>query len=107
DRGGAGAGVLAGAGGGLPARMRAWAAARLLLLAPCTDDLQKLPADLRAVLTPELEAEWVVSADGSLVTLGTLVALRTGQKLPAGSQPENPTLPADRKRADAPTLTAP
>src|SRR5262249_47363978 len=44
--------LLAVARGGLPARMRAWAAARLLLLAPCTDDLQKLPADLRPVPPP-------------------------------------------------------
>src|SRR5262249_39245781 len=57
----------------LPPRMRAWAAARLLLISPAD-----LPSDVRGVLRPELLGEWVISPDGAILTLETLVARHTG-----------------------------
>lgn len=63
-----------------PIPLRAWAAARLLLLTPRTDDEGKLPADVRAALAPELRNEWLIPPDGIPVTLGTLLLRHTGRE---------------------------
>ncbi|MDB5309808.1 MAG: outer rane biosis protein BamB, partial [Gemmataceae bacterium] len=96
--------LLGVARGDLPAAWRAWAAARLLLLAPPTDDTVKLPRDVRDVLIPELLGEWLVTADGELVSLATLADRHAGRMAPPGGLPAPPTLTADRKPPDAPGL---
>lgn len=89
-----------------PTELRAWAAARLLLLAGKTDAEEKLPADLRAALTPELRAEWVLPPNGIPATLDTLVAQHVGRKPPATSvsppaaSDERPTAPRLSDDAD-------
>jgi outer membrane protein assembly factor BamB len=78
------------AAGDLPPRFRAWAAARLLLLTPPTDDPAKLPADVQSVLTPELRGEWVTPPAGGPVTLEELIDRRTGRKPPASRPSHEP-----------------
>ena len=87
-----------------PRAWRAWAAARLLLLTPPTDDVRKLPPEVRDALAPELLGEWLLTAEGELLSLGSLVDRRSGKPLPARGSPTAPTLPADRKPLDAPSL---
>jgi outer membrane protein assembly factor BamB len=72
--------LLAAASGDFPQALRAWAAARLLLLAPRVDDETKLPADLRAVLSAELRAQWVLPPDGIPSTLGMLLDRHLGKQ---------------------------
>jgi outer membrane protein assembly factor BamB len=89
--------------GDLPAGWRAWAAARLLLLTPRVDDFAKLPPDAQAALQPALLGEWVTTAGGELVTLGTLLARHTGSEPLARRLPSS--LPAgDHDPDDTPRL---
>lgn len=79
--------------GNFPPRLRAWAAARLLLLAP---------ADVRSAITPELLPEWVLPPDGVPATLESLLAQDDGRPTAAGAFPDPPT--AGFKPEDAPQL---
>jgi outer membrane protein assembly factor BamB len=74
---GAGEALLAATRPEFPAPLRAWAAARLLLLSPVVDGEANLSATVRAALPPELRGEWVFTPDGGLATLGALVARHT------------------------------
>ncbi len=80
----------------LPSAMRAWAAARWLLLEP------NVPTSLATVLTPELEAEWVTLPDGSIQSLGQLVDAKSGRVRVALSTPGQPSNPW---RGETPTLS--
>jgi outer membrane protein assembly factor BamB len=94
--------LLRAARGEFPPRLRAWAAARLLLLVPPVDDPSKLPADVRAAIDPALLSEWVLPPDGVPVTLESLLARHTGQPHTAGPPPVS--TPVDHKPEDAPGL---
>ena len=77
----------------LPKSLRAWAAARLLLL------------DRKAIEVPvELRGEWLLTAEGELVSLGSLADRIAGRATPMRGVPASPSLPADRKPLDAPSL---
>jgi outer membrane protein assembly factor BamB len=89
-----------------PNTLRAWAAARLLLLASRTDDEAKLPADVRAAIAPELRGEWLVPPDGVPVTLDALLTRHTGRAFPPTFRPRSPAPESDRKPGDGPTLAA-
>ena len=97
------AALAAAAGENFPGSCRAWAAARLLLLAPPVADPAALPADVRAALAPGLRAEWLLTADGELLTLGELADRRTGRPPPPRGFP-SAAPPTDRKPDDAPAL---
>jgi outer membrane protein assembly factor BamB len=66
-----------------PASWRAWAAARLLLLSPPIDGIEKLPHDVREVLNPAIAREWLLTADGQFLSLEALIDQRTGRAAPA------------------------
>ena len=87
------------AGGDLPARFRAWAAARLLILGPAVDGGAKLPPDVRELMRPELRGEWLVTAKGELLTLDALIARHTGRAATPNHPPPFVTLPARPSRA--------
>jgi outer membrane protein assembly factor BamB len=98
--------LLAGANGRLPRPLRAWIAARLLLLVPKVDSEAKLAADLRAVLTPELCAEWVIPPDGVPATVGTLLDRHLGREpRVVEAPPQSPLAVGMRKPRSAPTLS--
>jgi outer membrane protein assembly factor BamB len=97
--------LAAAARGNLPRPLRAWAAARLLLLTPKVDSEAKLPADLRAVLTPELRAEWVLPPDGIPATVGTLLDRHLGREVPLADGPKSPLAGGAWKPGDAPNLS--
>ncbi len=92
--------------GDFPVPLRAWAAARLLLLTSKTDDEAKLPADLQAVLRAELRAEWLLPPDGIPTTLGTLLDRHLGRQPPRRFIPTAPPVAAERNPEDSPTLAA-
>lgn len=87
--------LLAFAGSANPKPLRAWAAARALPL------MNEVPPPF-----DELRSEWLFTASGELVTLGTLLDRRAGKPPAARSEPGPPSLPADRKPLDAPGLDA-
>jgi hypothetical protein len=89
------AALLAAARGDAPPDCRAWAAARLLLLTPPTDDFVKLPDDLRAVLDPDLFREWLLTPDGQFASLGMLVDRHVGRAEQSQLPPGPPKLPSD------------
>ncbi|MBA4190477.1 MAG: hypothetical protein C0467_21025 [Planctomycetaceae bacterium] len=84
--------------------LRAWAAARLLLLTPRTEDEAKLPADLRAAITPELRSEWLIPPDGIPATLGTLVLRHTGREATLPKLPSSPLRECERLPEEPPSL---
>jgi outer membrane protein assembly factor BamB len=73
--------------GELPAPFRAWAAARMLQIAPPANDLSRLPSEVRAALNPTVLNEWVVPPDGVPVTLETFLQRRLGLSPAPGSLP--------------------
>jgi outer membrane protein assembly factor BamB len=75
------------AAGDLPAPFRAWAAARMLQLAPPATDPDQLPRAVRDALRPGLLAEWVLPPDGVPVTLGEFLRRRLGRSPAPGSVP--------------------
>jgi outer membrane protein assembly factor BamB len=75
-----------------PKPWRAWAAARWLSLGTSPEDARDLP--------PELLGEWLVSADGELLMLGTLAARRLGKPAPALGAPSK-NKPRDMPIVDA------
>jgi outer membrane protein assembly factor BamB len=95
--------LLAVARGDFAPPLRAWAAARLLLLSAKADDERQLPADLRAVLTPDVRGEWLLPPDGVPATLDTLVLRHVGRE-PAPVAESSPAA-CERKPDDAPTLS--
>jgi outer membrane protein assembly factor BamB len=74
-------------GSDLPAPFRAWAAARMLQLAPPATELTRLPVEVRDALRAPLLAEWVISSDGIPVTLETLLQRHLGGSPAPGSLP--------------------
>lgn len=103
DRSAARSTLLRVARGDFPPRMRAWAAARLLLLTH-PGQHQALPADVRAALSPELHDEWLIAPDGSLVTLGTLAARHAGRTSDPPAFPESPAWPQFPRTSGPPGL---
>jgi outer membrane protein assembly factor BamB len=88
--------------GDLPPAMRAWAAARMLQLAPPADDISRLPSIVRDVLQPAILNEWILPPDGIPVTLDTLLQRHLGRSPEPASTPVcaegkacPPSLPAD------------
>jgi outer membrane protein assembly factor BamB len=73
--------------GDLPAPYRAWAAARVLQLAPREADPAQFAPAVRAALSPDLLAQWVTAPDGVPVTLETVLHQRAGRPAPAPSVP--------------------
>ncbi|MBN9120865.1 MAG: PQQ-binding-like beta-propeller repeat protein, partial [Planctomycetes bacterium] len=71
----------------LPAPFRAWAAARMLQLAPPATDPAQLPAEVRAAFRAPVTAEWVIAPDGLPVTLEALLDRHLGRKPAPGSVP--------------------
>ncbi|AMV24506.1 outer membrane biogenesis protein BamB [Gemmata sp. SH-PL17] len=65
--------------GGLPAPMRAWAAARLLQWSPQVTSRDQLAREVQDALRPELVNEWVIAPDGLPVTLGDFLQKRLGR----------------------------
>jgi outer membrane protein assembly factor BamB len=74
--------------------LRAWAAARLLTLNPESPEIA------------ELRDEWLLTADGELVTYGTLIDRRDGKEPAERTAPGASWSPADRRLVDVPSLTA-
>lgn len=97
--------LLAALGGEFPPPLRAWAAARLLMLVPRIDGEEKLPNDLLAALTPELRTEWVVAPDGIPATLDTLVRHHSGRE-PMAREPLPISPPVDERKPIPPNLAA-
>ncbi|MBA4064430.1 MAG: hypothetical protein C0501_12100 [Isosphaera sp.] len=95
--------LLTAARGDFDAPLRAWAAARLLPLLPKADDEAKLPADVRAALTPDLRGEWLLPPDGVPATLDTLVLRHVGRDAAPVAPPSPPR--CEPKPDDAPTLS--
>lgn len=91
------AALLGAVNGDFPGPLRAWAAARLLLLGVP-------PAAVRTAIDPALLAEWVLPSDGVPVTLESLLARHAGRPHAAGPPPTS--MPVERKPEDAPTLRA-
>ncbi len=87
-----------------PASWRAWAAARLLLLSPTTDGIEKLPHDVRAVLDPAIAREWLLTADGRFLSLEELVDQRTGRAAPVDGALASLVRVAERHPEAAPAL---
>jgi outer membrane protein assembly factor BamB len=73
--------------GDLPPPFRAWAAARMLQLAPPANDITRLPANVREVLRPAILNEWILLPDGVPVTLDTFLKRRLGQSPESASVP--------------------
>jgi outer membrane protein assembly factor BamB len=71
----------------LPAPLRAWATARMLQIAPPATDLERLPREIRAALTPALLGEWIIPPDGVPVTLDAFLQRRLGRSPEPGSVP--------------------
>jgi outer membrane protein assembly factor BamB len=92
--------------GELPPGYRAWAAARLLLLTPKVDAENKLPEDLRGVLTTELRAEWVFRSNGIPTTLETIIQEQTGRGPAKPPQQPIPISTIAANRTDTPELDA-
>jgi len=95
--------LLAATGNEFPNPLRAWAAARWLLLIPKTDAEAGLPADLRAAVVAELRGEWLISPEGELLTLGTLLLRHTGRD-PARVPSASPARACEKPSADVPFL---
>ncbi|QDU22438.1 outer membrane protein assembly factor BamB family protein [Urbifossiella limnaea] len=76
---------------------RARAAARLVLLTPPGTEEANLPPDVRALLTPSVRSEWLLTADGQFVTLRELLSRQAGRGTPARAppavQPVTPDVP--------------
>ncbi len=88
----------------LPTQYRAWAAARLLLLAPKVDSENKLPDYLRSVLTPDLRNEWVFQAHGIPTTLETMLQQHLGREPPHAIPQLKPKSMVVLRKVEAPAL---
>jgi outer membrane protein assembly factor BamB len=88
----------------LPRRYRAWAVARLLLLTPKADAENKLPEDLRGVLTPELRSEWVFRPNGIPTTLEAMLQEHLGRESPKIQSRPIPNSNAIIQLAESPEL---
>lgn len=71
----------------LPPEFRAWAAARMLQLAPPAKELSQLSPKVREVLIPTLLNEWILPPDGVPVTLDTFLQKRLGRSPAPASVP--------------------
>jgi outer membrane protein assembly factor BamB len=87
-----------------PVSLRAWAAARLLLLTPKVSSPAQLPTDLQEILVPELLQEWLIPPDGIPIKFQTLLERHLGRDSSSPFTP--PSLPATSLLASEPSLDA-
>ncbi len=88
---------------GSGAAQRAWATARLLQLHPPVNEFSKLNDTLRALLTPELQDEWLYGPDGLPVTLRALLDRLLGCDSITKAQPTS-RVPSDYQSGGSPAL---
>ncbi len=97
--------LIAATAADFPASHRAWAAARLLLLYPCTNPQHELPANVRAAITADIRDEWLLSPNGLPVTLAMLQQNQTERVPPPSIPPSSPVPDAGRKPQAVPELS--
>jgi len=91
--------------GDFPKPLRAWAAARLVLLAPPHVPTLLPAPELWPAFDPELNAEWLIPPDGLPVTLKSLLLRHLGGEPAPKSLPASPMVALERKPEDSPTLS--
>ena len=96
--------LLAASRADFPASWRAWAVARLLLLSPPTDGIEKLPRDVRRVLDPSLAREWLLTEDGQFLSLEAMINRHTGRAAPPADFPASPGRIPERRPENVPDL---